>query len=68
MLITVIHIFDKLLETLYNLLNIELLNCSVIIKRVYSSLSYYNMHINQITLSTKLIYSIIIITYLNHML
>ena len=42
MLITVIHIFDKLLETLYNLLNIELLNCSVIIKRVYSSLSYYN--------------------------
>ncbi len=42
MLITVIHIFDKLLETLYILLNIELLNCSVIIKRVYNSLSYYN--------------------------
>ena len=43
MLIAVIHIFDKLLKTLYNLLKIELLNCSVIIKRVYSSLSYYNI-------------------------
>ena len=40
MLITMIHVFDKLLE-IY-LLNIELLSCSVNIKRVYSNILSYN--------------------------
>ena len=47
MLITMIHVFYKLLEIYHNtllLLNIELQNCSVNIKRVYSDiLSYYTI-------------------------
>ena len=45
MLITMIHVFYKLLEIYYNILfslKIELQNCSVNIKRVYSNILSYN--------------------------
>ena len=47
MLITMIHVFYKLLEIYHNtllLLNIELQNCSVNIKRVYSDILYLLLH------------------------
>jgi hypothetical protein len=45
MLITMIHVFYKLLEIYPNalfLLNIDLQNCSINIKRVYSDILSYN--------------------------